>query len=780
MRYSLVVIAFLCLCNHVGFSADGANLNVEFEKEIRPTLVKFCGDCHNKDKDVPFLKANTLREINAYRSVWRSAVGQLRNRTMPPADEKTQPAETERLRLSSWLESALRKTAATMGDYAGAPISRRINRLEYDNTIRDLFGLELNFSETFPTEGSGGEGFSNNGETLFLPAILMERYLEAAQQILDTAIITPPLKIAFAPGDFVRISGTPKDDFKNGRLTQTDEAAAAIGIFVTSDYELSINARSDENSDATIAVKIDGIAANRFSFTGAENQKPGNAILRLQRGVHTFSVCGEKGTAVLARFELNEKQKPITDIRRNAHLKIIGERDAAAFAAMTVEARRTEARKILGDFAACAYRRPLRPGELDRLLSLFDRSAQRNDPFEESVKLALKAVLVSSHFLFRTETDSEKSGIYPLNDFELATRLSYFLWASLPDAELMKLAAEKKLNRPEVLAAQVDRMLDAPLTNKRLKAASFIDDFTGQWLGTKEVGASVAFTNEKFKGIYTSDLADELRTEPTLLMEYLVAGNRSLLECISSDYIFATERTAKHYGIDGVTGKEFRRVETSDGRRGGMLGLGAVHMITSYPDRTSVVLRGAWVLETMLGVKVPNPPPDVPPLNAAKKKQKSGSLRAALELHRANPTCATCHNLIDPIGFGMENFDLLGRWRDTEDKLPIDSSGVMPTGEKFNGPAELKQILLGRKGEFARHITTKMMGYALGRSLEDRDDAAIEKIVASLDHDGFRARTLIKEIVLSTPFRNRQGGEAPKKNATPKPKKKELPAAKEK
>jgi len=756
---------------------------VQYEKEIRPALVRLCGECHNKDKDVPFLKALKFEDMNASRWAWRSAVSQLRNRTMPPADED-QPTEAERIHLSAWIEKTLRDTVSSMGDYAGAPISRRLNRLEYDNTIRDLTGLTLNFSETFPTEGGGGEGFTNNGETLFLPAILMERYLEAAQQILDSAIITPPYQKTFSPKEFVPVAGK----FEDGSLGPNEEALVSISISTSGDYEITLKAstakyQSLEKTDTELTLKLDGIAAQRFKVN--DGGTPGTTALRLQRGVHTLALRSADKSAKVYTVAVNEKQPPLRDTKRAAHQRIFGTQTAAAFAAMPADGRRVEAQSIVSAFARRAFRRPLKDSELERFLSLYQRSADRNETFEESIKLALKAVLVSPHFLFRVEIEHEQPGIHPISQHELASRLSYFLWTSMPDDTLLKLADEGKLNNPEELTRQINRMLDDP----RLRA--FVEDFTGQWLGTKEVGASVAFTAEKFKGIYTNELAAELREEPIRLMQYVFKENRNLMELIDSDYVFVTARTAKHYGIEGVKGEirnsnwndptapvgEYHRVAVADGRRGGVLGLGAVHMITSYPNRTSPVLRGAWVLETMLGVRVPPPPPDVPTLESTSKKQKDASLRAALEKHRENPSCAACHNLMDPIGFGLENFDLLGRWRDMDGKLPVDASGVMPSGEKFKGPRELKQVLLNRKSEFARHISGKMLGYATGRSLDDHDDFTIEKLAATLERENFQSRVLIRGIVLSTPFRNRQGGEVPRKNAQPK-KKKDLPAAK--
>ena len=739
----------------------------EFQTDIRPLLVEYCADCHKKGKDVPFLAAKTLGEIEHYRGAWRSAVSQLRNRTMPPADEE-QPSEQDRLRVANWLDQALRETARDLPEFAGAITARRLNRLEYDNSIRDLTGLTLNFSETFPTDGGGGEGFNNNGETLFLPAILMERYLEAAQQILDSAIVTPPLQRRFASAEFVLADASP---LAAGMLNDNVDAAVSIGILVAGDYAVRIAAEAIGETPVSMTLKVDGIPAHRFEAP-AGAPTPEGTMLRLPRGVHTLGLRSSGGAARISQLELLEKTPPPSETKLAAHARIFGGNPAAIGTSAQPAARRAEAAKLIGTFTRRAFRRPVSSDELGRILSLYDRSAARAEPFEESVKLALKSVLVSPHFLFRVENEPAASGIHRVSDHELASRLSYFLWASMPDDELARLADSGRLHEPSMLAAQARRMLADPRSGK------FIEDFTGQWLGTREVGASVAFTRSTFKGIYTTDLAEDLRAEPVHLMQYIVTENRSLLELIAADYAFLNQRIATHYGIEGVEGREFRRVPITDGRRGGVMGLGAVHMITAHPDRTSPVLRGAWVLETLLGTPVPPPPPDIPPLTVVAKQNKKASVREQLSKHRESESCRTCHDVIDPIGFGLENFDLLGRWRDTDNGKPIDASAAMPSGETFNGPAELKQLLLQRKTEFARQITAKMLGYALGRSLDDRDDGTIEKIVVELERDDYRSHTLIRALVLSTPFRHRQGGEAPAVAPKQPQKKKLIPAAK--
>jgi len=332
-------------------------------------------------------------------------------------------------------------------------------------------------------------------------------------------------------------------------------------------------------------------------------------------------------------------------------------------------------------------------------------------------------------------------------------RLSYFLWNTTPDAELDALADAGKLQDPATLKAQLKRLLADP------RSASFRRTFTEQWLGTKAVGETVPLAPEAkdSKGIYTKDIGEDLRTEALSLMDYLIRDNRSLLELISADYTFLNARLANYYGIPGVQGDQFRRVDITDGRRGGVLGLGAVQMLTSPGTRTSPVLRGSWVLGTLLGTPVPAPPPNVPALDAAGGKKKGQlSLRDKLALHRADATCAACHNVIDPIGFSFEHYDRLGRWRDVDEKgAPIDATGKTAEGKAFDGIGGFKKLILDRKRDFARQATAKMLGYALGRSLGDRDDGTIEGIVDRLEADGYRTQLLLEEVVLSTPFRNR-------------------------
>jgi len=378
-------------------------------------------------------------------------------------------------------------------------------------------------------------------------------------------------------------------------------------------------------------------------------------------------------------------------------------------------------------------------------------------------------VLVSPYFLFRVEERTSEPGIHPLGRYDLASRLSYFLWSTAPDEELLRLAEQDRLQDPKTLAAQVERMLDDP------RSRSFATTFIGQWLGTQEVGGRLVPAIGEVQHFYTPEVAADLREEPVLLFHHILGENRSLMELLDANYTFLTERLVRFYELEGrvkgVNGSAFQKVEWPDNRRAGVLGLGSVLAMTSHYRQASPVLRGAWVLDTLLGTPAPPPPPEVPPLETAARKEAGLTMRELLARHRTDPSCSPCHNLMDPIGFGLENFDWMGRWRDKEaNGQPVDASGTMPSGEKFSGPVELRQLLLSRKEEFLRHLTGNVLGFALGRSLQDGDQCTVQRMVDTLEKDNYRARTLIREIVLSIPFRNFQGGAAaagPSVTATP-------------
>ncbi len=740
-------------------AAASAEDAAHFKAEIRPLLLNYCGDCHGPSKQIALLGMKELAQIHSHRGELRSSIAQLRNRTMPPAKED-QPSEDERRQLADWLERVLRQTAKEMGPYAGAPTARRLNRVEYDNTIRDLLGLTLKFSQTFPSDGGGGEGFDNNGETLYLPVILMERYLEAAEAILDEAVILPAQVRRFKADDLERADGTKGA----ARLARGEEAAITFPVTQSGPHALVLDVKAAGQTGATLALKVDGIVAQRL--------KAGNAALpeislQFFRGPHRLTLVCEDGALEVGGLELRDLPRAVTPVRTAAHRRLFGDVSSASLAGKSPAERREVAGELLTRFANQAFRRPVARAEMDKVVALYDRSTSRGEGFETAMKLAFKAILVSPQFLFRIERDHVEPGPKPVNDHELATRLSYFLWNAPPDAELRALADAGKLQDDATLRAQLKRLL------ADRKSASFLTQFTEQWLGTKAVGDTVPAAPETVKETYNKDLGADMRKEALLLMEHLLKDDLSIVELLSADYTYLNERLARHYGVPGVKGEAFRKVTLTDGRRGGVLGLGAVQMLTSPGTRTSPVLRGTWILSTLLGTPVPAPPPNIPSLESAGGDKKKGtlSLRQKLEVHRADATCASCHNVIDPVGFSLEHFDRVGRWRDVDEKgRPIDASGATAGGQAFKDLNGFKALLLTRKRDFARQMTSKLLGYALGRSLVDRDDGTIEAIVDKLEASGYRSRVLLEEIVLSVPFRMRnEVGDRP----APKPAKKE-------
>jgi len=610
-----------------------------YAERVRPVLESRCFSCHSgEDPEAGLDLSQYRREAGALKApdVWEKVLERTNLVEMPP-EGAPQLNDEQRGVLRNWIEANRKAdedctrlaTDGTQSNYQGHVMSRRLSRQEYNNTIRDLIGLDLRPADAFPSDGSGGEGFDNVGDTLFLSAVLLEKYLAAATEVLDVVMPDGPSK-----------------------QLPTEVAAAQTRILIV---------------------------------------------------------------------EPSEHLSP-----------------------------REAARQIVAEFARRAFRRPAPPEEVERLLTMFDRAHQRGDEFQASVKLALKAVLISPHFLFLVETEPETEGVYRIGHYELASKLASFLWASMPDEELLALAAEERLYDQEVMRRQVRRMLADP------KARGLAESFAIQWLGIGTLGETVRPDPERFPD-FDEQLAAAMREEAVGLVETILREDRSVLELLDCDYTLVNARLAEHYGLPPVEGDELRLVKLEDNRRGGVLGLGAVLTTTSFPLRTSPVLRGKWVLEQVLGAQVPPPPPDAGVLPEDDRTHKELSLREQLEQHRTKPECAACHQRMDPLGFGLESFDAVGRWRHHAHGKPIDATGELPSGETFRGPAELKQVLMRRKTEFVRNLSRKMLGYGLGRGLSKFDDCVVKACVEALEASESRSSALVEQIVLSYPFQHRYG-----------------------
>ncbi len=603
-----------------------------FEARVHALVEMYCTECHNPDDlkgDLDLERFETTGMVIDSLAVWQRIAKRIEANEMPP-NKRPQPTPEERQEILDWIASLKFDNEAcdqiaseeSVAWYRGDVMSRRLNRWEYENTLRDLLGIEIDAAAMLPADGAGGEGFDNNGSSLYLSAIQIERYLEIA----DIAV------------------------------------------------EQALPATVDSVDDRLITAR------------------PG------------------RGTSV---------------------------RSAAAH---TIE-----------DFIARAWRRPATPEDVVALVAVFNRAFDRGDSFEASVKLAFKAALISPNFIFLPEPEPAKQGNYQLGDYQLASRLSYLIWGSMPDDELFDLAAQGRLNDDEILEGQVRRMLSDP------KAVALGEIFARQWLGIDQLGETKRPDANRFPE-FDDALRDAMNQEAILFFGELIRQDRSLLELIDAKYTYLNEGLAGLYGVEGIEGDAMRRVELTDPNRGGVTGMAATLTATSHPLRTSPVLRGKWVLENLLGERIPPPPPDAGTLPEDDKNPDGLSFRQQLELHRTKAECASCHSKMDPIGFGLENFDPIGRWRDEQAGQPVDATGVLTSGETFSGPQELKALLLERKDAVARNLSRKMLGYALGRPLTQYDNCVIDDCVEALQQDDYRASALFLEIVMSYPFRYRYSG----------------------
>jgi mono/diheme cytochrome c family protein len=612
--HSLGVLAVLLVYG----PAHAAPAKPTFAKDVAPLVNRYCGKCHGEKKPkggVALTSFSDDASVLKKRSVWEQVADNLRSGDMPPPG-KPQPSDAELETINAWLDAVVFQMDCNGPKDPGRVTLHRLNRAEYNNTIRDLLGVNFQPADDFPQDDVG-YGFDNIGDVLSLPPLLMEKYVAAAEKIVEKVLASP-------------------------------EARKHLFIVATQNEE--------------------------------------------------------------------------------------------------------SARQILERFAGRAYRRPVTPEELRRLLRFVEMAEKERDGFETGIGLAVQAVLVSPHFLFRVEIDSrpnDPKAIHPIGDYELASRLSYFLWSSMPNDELFELARKKTLREPDVLEKQVRRMLKDP------RSRALVDNFAGQWLQLRSL-AEFKPDPDLFPR-FDEKLRSAMRQETELFFESIIREDRNILDFIDADYTFVNERLAKHYGLSGVQGEQFRRVSLTSTPRGGILTQASVLAVTSNPTRTSPVKRGKWILENILGTPPPPPPPDVDELKDDKQAELSGTLRQRMEKHRAIPNCASCHQRMDPLGFGFENFDAIGAWRDREGKHAIDSSGTLPGGQTFKGPAELRAILKTRKDAFARCLSEKLLTYALGRGVERHDRCVLDDIVKATAKDNYKFSRLAIEIVRSDPFQKRRG-----------------------
>jgi hypothetical protein len=740
----------------------------EFEATARPLFQKYCVECHGGKKtkaDIDLAAFKTEAGLPSDQQLLLDVVAQLESYAMPP--EKAEPLpDAARQQLIASLTQLIDAIDARAPKTPGRAPLHRLNRAEYRNTMRDLVGLDLPLTDDFPADDIA-HGFDNVSEALSLSPLLLEKYLAAAERILDRAIVpegVPVLLEAKVAGVAMR-GARPNAAGSAAEVPLEREVSTTIEVPQADDYtiRLRVSQSGAAGEPATVVLKVDGVDAKVWNLyqenhtTTCETVIPLGAGARKLSALHTWHMSLPKGkTAPDARLTV-ESLEIVGPITAAAHRRIFSVEPSAT--------EREAAQRLLERFATRAFRRPAEPGEIERLLGLYDQQRAAGKSHVEAARVPLLSVLVSPQFLFRIErdrADRDEAGAFRLSDWELASRLSYFLWSSMPDEELFRLCAEGKLRDPAVLRAQVSRMLADP------KAQALSENFAAQWLALRKLETTTP--DPELFPAFTPSLRRAMAAEVRYFFEAVMREDRSILEFVNADWTFANEELARQYGIKDVPGGTMRKIPLAGTPRGGVLTMAAVLTANSYPTRTSPVKRGKWILEEILGAPPPPPPPNVPELDTPARGQKAANtVRERLARHRADPNCSGCHVRMDALGLGLENFDAVGRWREKEGDLPIDPSGTLPGRKAFKGPAELKALLAGHEQEFARTLVEKMFVYALGRGVQRGDRQEIKRVTAALAENGWRFSTLIAEIASSYPFQYRLGPDAEKPKAAAAP-----------
>jgi mono/diheme cytochrome c family protein len=738
--------------------------------DYRAMIEEYCAGCHNKDLKTAGISLEGLDfdKVGGDADVWEKVLRKVRTGQMPPSGMPHPNAPTVSA-FVSWLEGSLDR-AAEADPNPGRPAPHRLNRAEYSNAIRDLLAVDINPGSSLPVDDSG-YGFDNIGEVLTLSPALLEKYMSAARRVSRLAIgdITiKPGEEQFQPRRDP--PGTVSNSRTRGERVSDDlpfysRGGLSFQHYFPLDAEYLIRIRSNRSfHDMQLAVKA-GMHTVGVTFPRSD-AKPEPAVPGPGRFAPPAMAAPQKvpmdlrlDGARIKRFDVSENTGTDLVLIRGP-FNATGRGETAGRAKIFIchpASAKDEipcARKILTKLTRRAFRRPVTDIDVNPLLAFYERGRREGD-FDYGIQSAIEAMLVSPDFLFRIERDprtATPSGIYRLSDFDLASRLSFFLWSSIPDDQLLDLAERRKLSDPAVLQQQIHRMLDDP------RSQAFVDNFGGQWLHLRNL--EIAKPDPDRFPTFDEGLRQAFRRETELFFESILRENRSIFDLIEANYTFVNQRLAEHYDIKGIYGSQFRRVELNDPNRGGLLGQGSILTVTSYPNRTSIVLRGKWVLENLLGAPPPPPPPDIPDLKPHGKDGRQLTMREQMESHRVNPVCASCHARMDPIGFSLENYDGTGRWRTKDAGAVIDASGKMPDGTKFSGPLGLKKLLLsGHRDEFATTVTEKLLTYALGRGLEAYDKPSVRAIIKEAAQDDYRLQALITSIIKSRPFQMRKSSE---------------------
>lgn len=765
---------------------------------------QYCSNCHNTVDWAGGVAFDTLleSEMHADREVWEKVIRKLQVGMMPPVGARTHLPAERRQAAVTWLvkrldDIVLRKPPTP--DQAPQLI-HRLNRAEYQNAIRDLLALEVDATTLLPPDDAAF-GFDNNAQALGVSPLLIEQYLSAAGKISALAVGDPDtgpaaqtfrvpqdasqniqaegMPVGTVGGRKVHVVAPLDGEYHLDVTYYKSNLGAMKGLELPSQFEIAVDGKRVHLAKLGGEADFKALMQNITAASTAINTRS-STVVSLPAGPHdiSFGFVYEGATQDSVRLQPYERSsQDLLDVTGHPHVESLtitgpynstGPGDTPSrrqiFScqpkARTAEPSAEElscARAIVARLARQAYRGTDTDKDVAVLMDFFVRGRARNG-FESGIQAAVERVLASPKFVFRTERDPANAGpgaIHRISNLDLASRLSFFLWSSIPDEPLLQLADKGRLSDPAILDKQVDRMLADP------KARALVDNFAAQWLYLRNLNSMVP--NSSGFPDFDDNLRKAMRTETELFFESIVREDRNVLDLMTANYTYLNERLARHYGINDVYGNHFRRVILKDEARWGLLGKGSTLMVTSHTDRTSPVVRGKWVLENILGASVPAPPPDIPPLPDSDADTASLTLRQRMEVHRANPACASCHNVLDPIGYAMENFNVVGAWRGRENGLNsplIDASGRLLGGVDINGPIQLRNGLLKQPEIFISTITEKLMIYALGRGLVPADLPTIRQIVRDSGKKDYRFSALIRGIVHSVPFQMRADSSA--------------------
>jgi hypothetical protein len=767
----------------------------------RAFVDKYCVGCHNQRTAFPAdgpvrLDPAGFDDLLGHSETWERVLRKLSVRAMPPQGSP-RPTEAEYAGFTSWLAASLDRAwegKSTPGRY----VVHRLNRAEYANAVRDLLAVDIDVSDLLPTDGAEF-GFDNIATALKTSPLLLEGYVNAAQRVSAMAVGDPQVRPGTTEHSISREFS--QNGYIDGLPLGTVGGTVVRHVF-PADAEYKLSGRlvrgvqegyaGVEGNDMpyTFVITVDGTEVYSAPVGGPKDSEMQAADLaaaqpvidkrmtgrvRVTAGPHDVGFTWKEQT-----FQLQDVWEPSKRTSQEVHMigglprlrtvsidgpyNVFGlsegpsrQRLYVCHPSLSLGANSDDlscATKILTNLAHRAYRRPVTPGDVEAPLSFYKKARQNGGTFDDGIRAGVARVLSSPYFLYRIEKDpaGAPAGIaHPVSDIELASRLSFFLWSSVPDEKLLDLATAGRLRAPGVLTEQVQRMLEDE------RADALVNNFTGQWLQLRNLEAKVVPDLLLFPD-FDDNIRKGFRTETEMFFGYILRENRSALELLSADYTFVDERLARNYGIPGVYGPRFRKVKLTDPNRRGLLGQGSILSMTSVATRTSPVFRGKYVLSTFLNTPPSPPPPNVPTLEESNKGVAAvpKTVREQLELHRKNPACASCHRVIDPVGFSLENFDSVGNWRNTGvDGAPLDTSGTLADGSKVNGPVALREAILSRPDAFATVVTERMLTYALGRGLEPDDMPVVRRIEKKAAQNDYRLSSIVMGIVESAPFQMR-------------------------